>query len=216
MTRKISWIEVGASVASGAGSGLRLRLDVVAQLLVIGLRSPAHDRAHVVADRPDIPATDPGALGQVDRHDLPRTAQADLVVAIEVEVQPLGFVEPAGVGLGQVLGRDQVFVGREPHVADVDPAEQPVPVGVVRLALVEVVEGARLVVTLGHRVDRIRRPQHLLVHVVDLAVAHLVVAPERAAQPARLGAMPGHRGMERRREGHALVGRERPFAHLGV
>ena len=112
-------------------------------------------------------------------------------MAVEVEVAPLGVVQAAGVGLGQVLGRDQVLVGREAHVADVDPAEQPVPVGVVRLALVEVVEGARPLVALGHRVDRVRRPEHLLVHVVDLAVAHLEVAPERAAQPARLGAMLG-------------------------
>ena len=42
----------------------------------------------------------------------------------------------------QVLGGDQVLVRREAHVADVDAAEQAVPVAVVRLALVEVVEGA--------------------------------------------------------------------------
>ena len=118
--------------------------------------------------------------------------------------QPLGLVEPAGVGVGQVLGGDQVLVGREAHVADVDPAEQAVPVAVVRLALVEVVEGARPV----------RRPAAIASTLSDVRsiclcrslisrYLHLEVAPERAAQPARLGPMlrPA-RGMERVREDH--------------
>ncbi len=94
-----------------------------------------------MANRTDIPATDPGALVKVDRDDLAGARQTDIIVAVEVQVETYRLVELAAIGVGQVLCRDQMFVGGQAHVTDVDPAEQPVPVGVVRLALIKVVEG---------------------------------------------------------------------------
>ena len=107
--------------------------------------------------------------------------------------------------------------GRDAHVGDVDAAEKAVPVAVVRLAAVQVVE----------RCNPRSRPgaiagdpggdaEHLLVQVVDLAVARLEVPPERAAQPARLGRAGVASVMERRGERARLVRRERPLAHLRV
>ena len=215
MTRKISWIEVGESDPPASPTAAPAGL-VVAQLLVIRLGSAAQHRAGVVAHRAEIPATDRATLVQVDRDDLAGAGQTDLVVPIEIEIAQLGDVQAAGLGLGQVRGGDQVLVGGQAHVADVDPTEQAVPVGVVRLALVEVIERPRAVVPLGHRIDRVRRPQHLLVHVVDLAVADLEVAPERTAQPACLGTAFCLRTMEGVGEAQALLGRQRPLAHLRV
>ena len=134
------------------GRRLGERRLMLAERLVIGLRPAPQDRAQRVADRPDVPAADPGALGEVDRHDLAGTGQPDVVDAVEVEVASLGDMQPPGVGVGEILGRDQVLVGREPHVADVDAAEEAVPVAVVRLAPVEVVE--------RRASGRGRRPSH--------------------------------------------------------
>ena len=99
---------------------------------------------------------------------------------------------------------------------DVDPTEQAVPVAVVGLAAVEMVQRRRSLRTLGHGRDLARRPQHLLVEVVDLPVLDLEVAPEPAAQPACLGLVPGHGVVEQPREHDGLVRRQRPLAHLGV
>ena len=180
-------VDRGRPVALGRGGmpGRALRL-VLAERLVIRLGAPAHDRAQGVSNGPDVPAADRGAIGQVDRDDLSRAGQPDVVEPIEVEIAALGGLELAGRPVGQVLGRDEVLVGREPHVADVDAAEQPVPVAVVRLALVEVVERPLPLRSGRHGVHLGRGPEHLLVEVVDLAVLDLEVAPERAAQPARL------------------------------
>src|SRR5262245_38493707 len=79
-------------------------------------------------DRSDVPATDGGSLVKVDAHDLARTGQAHVVLAVEVEVEPLGRVQPSCRRIRQVLRRDQVLERRGAHVADVDPAEQPVPI----------------------------------------------------------------------------------------
>ena len=128
----------------------------------------------------------------------------------------LGDALRAQRAVGGVLGRDEVLVRREAHVADVDPAEQPVPVAVVGLAAVEVVERRGPGRSLGHRRDLARRPEHLLVEVVDLAVLHLEVAPEPAAQPARLRPLLGDRVVEQLREHDGLAGRQRPLAHLRV
>ena len=55
-----------------------------------------------------------------------------------------------------------------------------------------------------------RRPEHLLVQVVDLAVLDLEVAPERAAQPARLGPALGLGVVQDVGEDEALVRRAAP------
>ena len=89
-----------------------------------------------------------------------------------------------------------MLVRREPHVADVDAAEQAVPVAVVGLAAVEVVDRPLLLGPAGHRGDLRGRAQHLLVQVVDLSVLDLEVAPEPAAQPARLRAVIRHGRVE--------------------
>ncbi len=72
-------------------------------------------------------------------------------------------------------------------MADVDAAEQAVPVDVVRLPLVEVGQRFILGRALRHRGDQVRDGQHPLVQVVDLAVARREVAPHAAAQEARRG-----------------------------
>jgi hypothetical protein len=85
-----------------------------------------------------------------------------------------------------------VLEGRQPHVADIDTAEEAVPVAVVRLAAVEVVERPFAGASVRHRGHLGGRPEHLLVEVVDLAVLDLEVPPEAAAQPARLRPRLGH------------------------
>src|SRR5206468_6947 len=55
-----------------------------------------------------------------------------------------------------------------------------------------------------------------LVEIVDLAVADLEVAPERAAKPARLGSVGRPRPPHCLAEGQALRRRQRPLTHLGV
>ena len=67
-----------ARVVSRLGDQRRVLL---ADGLVVRLRPAPQDRAQGVADRPDVPATDPGALGEVDRHDLAGAGQPDVVDA---------------------------------------------------------------------------------------------------------------------------------------
>ena len=152
--------------------------------------APQH-RGKGVAGRADVPPGNPGTFGRLDRDDLPHLGEAHLVRAVHVEVQQLRGAQGAQRRVGGVLGRDQVLVRRQPHVADVDPAEQPVPVAVVGLAAVEMVAGGRPGDAVGHRRHLARRAQHLLVEVVDLAVPDLEVAPEATAQPARRRVLAG-------------------------
>ena len=141
--------------------------------------------------------------------------QPDLVDAVQVQIASLGVDDRSRRRLGQLLGRDQVLPGGKPYVADVDPAEQAMPVTVVRLALVQVVARPVARLPLRHRRDQLGDRQHPLVEVVDLAVLHLV-APGCTPQPASLGALVVLRSVEDLIERSALLGRQRPHAHLGV
>ncbi len=150
---------------------------------MIGLWTAPHDRREGVTCPPDIPLADAGSLVGLDGDDLPGGGQEDLGAAIQVEIGDQPGCAPSGGGgdgIRGVFGGDELGVGREPHVAEVDAAEQPVPVAVIRLALVEVVPGGLAVGPGRHRVDLVGRPEHLLVEVVDLAIADLEVSPERA------------------------------------
>ena len=160
---------------------------------------------------------DPGAAVEVDGDDLAGCREPDIVQPVHVQVERLRRLEPSAGGVGQVLGGDEVLIGRQAHVADVDAAEQPVPVAIVRLALVEVVERSNARRVRAPSLDLVRGPEHLLVQVVDLAVLDLEVAPERAAQPAGLGPVL-RRGAacSTSAKTQALVGGQGPFAHLGV
>ena len=187
-----------------------------AKRFVVGLRSTTQDRGKGVSDGPDVPAPDARAVRQVNGHDLARPGQARIFQPIHVQVALLDDVELSGRGVGQILGRDEVLVGRQAHVADVDATEQPVPVAVVGLAPVEMVQGGAAHGPESHRIDLVRGPQHLLVQVVDLAVLDLEVAPERSTQPARLRSALRLRGVDHGREDPALIGGQGPFAHLRV
>ena len=213
----MSWIDVTpppsawSSVDPGRLPGL-----VGPQGCVVGLGPAAQHRRQRVTRRPDVPAADARALRGLDGDDLPRVGEPDLVAAVHVEIEELGDARGAKEGVRGILGGDEVLVGGEAHVRDVDPAEQAVPVAVVGLAAVEVVQRRGALRALRHGRHLARRPQHLLVEVVDLPVLDLEVAPEPAAQPAGLRPMPGHGVVEQLREHDGLVRRQRPFAHLGV
>ena len=207
---------VRARALPGAGA---LVLD---ERRVGGLRAAPEHRRQGVADGAHVPAPDAGPLGWLDHHDLPRRRDDHLVDPVQVHVGGAHAIRPrkragaAGRPVGGILGSDQVLVRGEPHVADVDPAEQAVPIAVVGLALEQVVERGQPGWTSRHRVDLQGRAQHLLVQVVDLAVLDLEVAPEPAPQVARLRP-PGRLGsVQQAGEDPALVGRQRPFAHLRV
>ena len=131
------------------------------QRLVIGLGASPHDRRQGVPNRPDVPAADPCARGQVHGDDLTRTGEPDVILAVHVEVQALGGVELPRRGIGEVLGRDQVLVGRQAHVADVDATEQAVPVAVVGLAPVEMIARQGPSLALDHRIHLGRGSKHL-------------------------------------------------------
>ena len=150
------------------------------------LRTAPQHRSQRVTHGPDIPAADRAALREVDHDRLPVPGEERLVDPVEIGVDGRPDRADRRGAVGEVLGGDQVLERRESHVADVDPAEQAVPVAVVRLTAVEVVERARLRRAVRHRVHLGRRAQHLLVEVVDLAVLDLEVAPEPTAQPAPL------------------------------
>ncbi len=179
-----------------------------------------------MARRACIPFADGGPRVELHADDLARRFEDRLVHAVDVDVgQPSRSRRSTGgrgdgvapqVLVREVLGGDQVLEGREAHVADVDAAEQAVPVAVVRLALVEVVPGTLLRGAGRHCRDLEGRPEHLLVEVVDLAVATLEVAPEPAAQELRLGQVPRLRLRQQFLELDRVVGREHPLGHLGV
>ena len=188
--------------------------------LVGGLGAPPQHGRQRVAHCADVPAPDPGALGRLHRHDLAVGGEDDLGRPVEVHVLLAHAVDGGaggpGGGVGRVLGGDEVLVCGEPHVADVDPAEEPVPVAVVGLALVEVVERRGAGRAIRHRGHLLGGPEHLLVEVVDLAVLDLEVAPEPAAQVAVRRGGVRLRPVDQVGEDAALGGRQGPLAHLGV
>src|ERR1043166_6337888 len=96
-----------------------------------------------MAGSTDVPGADPGALVEVDRHDFPGTPEPDIGPAVEIEVELFGGArgpQATRRPVGDVLGGDDLAEGRRPHVGDVDPAKEAVPVHVIRLAPVEMVE----------------------------------------------------------------------------
>ena len=149
--------------------------------------------------------------------DLPGLGQPDLVATVHVEVEHARRPGSPERGVGEVLGGDQVLVRRQPHVADVDPAEQAVPVAVVRLAAVEVVDGPRP----ASRPSASRRPSPRLRSIClwrSLTSRYLTWKlrqnPPRSQRAA--GIVAGDRVVEEAAEHDGLVGRQRPLAHLGV
>ena len=176
---------------------------------MVRLGPAAQDRQQRVPGRPDVPAADARARVRSTVTTWPGPARRTSSWPSMSRSRRSAASERAGAGVGEVLGGDQVLVGRQAHVADVDAAEQAVPVAVVRLAAVEVVDRQLAGRSRGHRVDLVGRPEHLLVEVVDLAVLDLEVAPERAAQPARLGPTLRLGGVE---DGRRRPGSRRPAA----
>src|SRR3954452_11515467 len=112
-----------------------------------------------------VPARDPATLLELDRDELTRAGQERLVAAVQIDVATDAARRRAADGA--ILRRDQSTEGRTPKVGQVDPAEQPVPVAVVRLPGEEVVEGERAVRSGRQRIDEVARREHLLVDVVD-------------------------------------------------
>ncbi len=117
---------------------------------------------------------------------------------------------------GQVLGGDEAVERGHSEVGKVDPPEQSVPVGIVRLAGIQEVARGVAAAAARHLLDEVTCPQHLLVEVVDLAVLDLEIAPDCPAQPARFGPSCGLGLLDGAGEIKGLVGRKGPFAHLGV
>ena len=186
-----------------------------ANALVVRLRPAAEDRRQREAGGAKVPAADATALVGLDRDDLTGVGEEDLGPAIEVEIG----LDPGlrrVVADGQVLRRDQVREIGQPQVGEVDAPEQAVPVRIVRLAGQKVIERSVPDRACRHRVDEGRGPEHLLVEVVDLAVADLEVAPDRAAQPADLGPARVAGLVDRLRVGEGFVRRKGPLAHLRI
>ena len=141
LTRTMSWIEAGTCVAVHrlpAATGASPRTP--AQRVVVRLGPAAHHRGERVPHRRGCPSRrcPPRRRGRPSRPGPRRPAGPRRRRPCRDPACSAATRAPADVG--EVLGRDQVLVGGQPHVADVDAAEQPVPVAVVRLALVEVVE----------------------------------------------------------------------------
>ena len=215
----MSWIEAGRSASSppsvrrvGGGS-----LLVRAELLVIRLRTAPHDRGQRVSGSAKVPPTNPASLVDLDPDDLAVADEQCFGGPVQVEVDQLArFDRCARTTQRKVLGEDQPAQRGDAEVREVDPAEQAVPVAVVRLAGVEVVDGRVAGRPGRHCVDEIADAEHLLVEVVDLAVLDLEVAPDRAAQPAQLRAVLDRGLVDLVGERGALIGGQRPLAHLGV
>ena len=135
---------------------------------------------------PNVPRSEPRALVEIHGDDLPGRREDRLVATVEVEIGEQGDGLGREGAVREVLRSDQLGQGGHSEMRHVDPAEQAVPVRVVGLPAVQVTERRREIVAGRHRCDLPRRPEHLLVEVVDLAVLHLEVPPRRAPQPARL------------------------------
>ena len=177
--------------------------------------SSEHSRERVPRG-PEIPRANSRTLVELDDDDLSLRSKANLVAPVEVEVAEVAACRCASGRVREILGGDQVGERGGAHVGDVDPAEQAVPIAVVRLAPVEVVERRIALDARRHGLDLRGGPEHLLVEVVDLAVLDLEVPPERASQPADLGGFLGARALQRFRELPALVGGQRPLAHFRI
>ena len=144
---------------------------------------------------PDVPAPDARPLVELDRDDLALVDEQRLGAPVEVEIERAIRTRAAPRPAERpILGGDEAAERGDPEVRQVDPAEQAVPVRIVRLAGIEVVAGDVAAAARRHRLDEVADPEHLLVEVVDLAVLDLEVAPDRPAQPARLGP-PGGLGL---------------------
>ena len=125
-----SWIDPTPAPASALAL-LGERPLVLHERLVRRLRAPAENGAQRVAHGAHVPAPDPGPFRRLDDHDLARRREDQLVDPVEVHV---GDPDPVRSGcragrsssaVGGILGRDQVLVGGQPHVADVDPPKRP-------------------------------------------------------------------------------------------
>ena len=183
---------------------------VLAELLVIRLGATPHHGRQRMTGGAEVPAADSGALVELDRDDLAVVDEQRLGSAVEIEVnQQSGLDGRPGSAEGEVLGLDEPTEGRDAEIGQIDPAEQAVPVAVVGLTGVEVVAGDVAAETPWHRLDEVAHPEHLLVEVVDLAVLDLEVAPDRAAQPARLrsAGQPWPRGPHGQRQAPSSAGR---------
>ena len=187
---------------------------------MVGLRPPSHHRRQGVTDGEDVPAPDARTFFELHPDDLAGFGHERFITPVEVDVQQLRArrrgIHVLSGHLGGIVGRDQVGEGRQSHMGEVDAAEDAVPVAVVRLALVQVVEGRRPGRAFAHCRDLLGRQEHLLVKVVHLPVLHLEVAPEAAPQPARLGTVSRHVAVEHLGELPRFLGRQRPLAHLRV
>ena len=183
-----------------------------------GLGSAPQDRGQRVPDGANVPLADSRALVELHRDDLPGCLEGRFQEAVEVHVGEAGTgrLLIAALAPGDVLRRDQVLERRQPHMRDVDAAEQPMPVAIIRLAHEQVVERTVTRRAGGQGVHVRRRPEHLLVEVVDLAIAPLEIAPEAAAEVSGLRPAVVDRPLEQLAELDRIGRRQHPFGHLRV
>ena len=207
MTMTMSWIEAGAPPS--ARSRRRRRLVAVtagsscgAERLVVRLRPAAHHRRERMAGGAQVPARDPAALLELDRRRTGRVRRGRPRRGRRGRCRggsPDGARSPAARSSAAIRLRE---VG-DAQVREVDPAEQAVPVRSFDWPANRWSSAASRSGPGGIASTRSLVAEHLLVDVVDLAVADLEVAPDRAAQPARLGPVlgPGAGGGPSRRRG---------------
>ena len=217
----MSWIDAGRRRRRRSRpcvAGPAARSVVLAELLVVGLRPPPHHGRQRMTRRRGCPSGRSRPLVELDRDDL---AVARRAAPPSLPSRSRSTSSPDSTGRararrGRVLGGDQAMERRDAA----GPAGRSRRTGrastVVRLAGVQVVARGVAGAATRHRLDEVAHPEHLLVEVVDLAVLDLEVAPDRAAQPARLGPAGGLGLLDGAGEGERLVGRQRPLAHLGV
>ena len=121
-----------------------------------------------------------------------RRRHADLLDAVAVDVGDADGREvvPRARGrLDRLLRPDDVREDGRSQVGQVEPAEEPVPVGAVALGLVEMAgrlaPGVVLPRLFAVRGEHAAHLEHPLVHPVALLVLHEEVAPESAADEVR-------------------------------
>ena len=203
-----------SATAPCAAPALRPLAPRAAEHLVVRLRPTAHDRGQRVRRPRRSQRAIPPPSSSLTVTNWP-ARRGDLLAPVEVDVAR-GPARRAPGPSARSSAAIRCASAASRMSGDVDPAEQPVPVAVVRLAREEVIPGDVAGAARRHRRDLVAGPEHLLVDVVDLAVPDLEVAPDRAAQPAGLGPALGSRPPEgscRRRAPRRPEAPTRPSRH---